>query len=72
MTKLRPGEIGLFARGAGAAGLIQEVSQHFLSLLHLFFLVSPSIKVKVLKFCRSSLMVVLSKTGDPRPRLCAL
>lgn len=60
MMKLRSGEIGPFARGAGAACLIQEVWQHFLSLLHLFFLVSPFIKVKVFKFCGSSLVVVLS------------
>lgn len=38
--------------GVGAGILIQEARQGFFSLLHLFFLFPPFIKVEVLKFRR--------------------
>lgn len=72
----------------GAAGLIQEAWQDFLSLSHLFFLFCPFIQVKVLTFCKPRLEAMLNgisdmcqargcpgaalKTKDPRPRLCVI
>lgn len=48
------------AWGMGAAGLIQEAWQDFCSLSHLFFLFSPFIQDKVLKFCKPRLEAMLN------------
>lgn len=56
IRKLRPGERGQFVWGVGTAHLSQEAWQSFLSRLHLFFIFSSFIRVKVLKFCSCSVL----------------
>lgn len=60
--------MGQSAWGMGAAGLIQEAWQDFCSLSHLFFLFSPFIQDKVLKFCKPRLEAMLNGISNSVPK----